>query len=571
MQFFCTIDMVHSRDIILTSDYNPMVMELCIMRTGSNNAGAIKKMSLEEFLGDDTLGDSVWNEDEINLDAISNTTNIDFLKTKSGPDNTESGPNGHSGNRMHNESAFDFHHRGGFGRENDGGSGDSFAMQGPPYIVKFSLLPPRFSDADIHDLFHEKFTKFVKFKLFWELNKNPSIDVVKSGSIFDQNFRKTTKVGFVELYTGRDMDKILKYWSTPLLKIHNIKVEPAEFNDFKEYRTKVELLTDPNDDAGKPYIMARKKSNPFGAAKPVDTQSKILAIEDTVGKLHIEDTRTLRRLSGGETTNGPTSLKSGKVQILKKPKEVSKEAQPSPPPLRYVDVMEKQSGEEQKKKTSPTATTALPSTGDIDVKCSEQTSASLQHNTLILDDNIELQNGGNETGQTSNFSDSEGGYSSGPSHRTYGDQRPQRGGRGGGYSRGNSNKRGGGGTGGGNRGGNGPHQSRYNNKYDSANENENYQPRTYNNHRANQSHDQNQNFNKHSQGQNQSQQNQGFNQEEKRYSMFKPASGFLWENGKNNDGQNHSRGGFNNHNNHRGSRRGGFNNRGRHNNGFTPA
>ena len=37
-------------------------------------------MSLEEFLGDDTLGDSVWNEDEINLDAINNTTNIDVLK-----------------------------------------------------------------------------------------------------------------------------------------------------------------------------------------------------------------------------------------------------------------------------------------------------------------------------------------------------------------------------------------------------------------------------------------------------------------------------------------------------------
>lgn len=47
---------------------------------GSKSNGA-KKMSLEEFLGNDSLGESVWDEEEINLDAInniSNTTNPSF-------------------------------------------------------------------------------------------------------------------------------------------------------------------------------------------------------------------------------------------------------------------------------------------------------------------------------------------------------------------------------------------------------------------------------------------------------------------------------------------------------------
>lgn len=563
-------------------------------------------MSLEEFLGDDTLGDSVWNEDEINLDAITNTTNIDFLKNKSGTDNYDSQANPHNHNfgRGHNQNPFDYHNKGGYGRDHEMGESPSSSMHGPPYIVKFSQLPPKFSDGDIHDLFHEKFTKFVKFKLFWELNKNPSIDMLKSGSVFDLNFKRVTKVGFVELYTGRDMDKILKYWSAPLLKIHNIKVEAAEFADFKEYMTKVELLTDPKDDAGKPYVMPRKKSNPFGAAKPVDTQSKILAIEDKVGKLHIEDTKTLRRLSEGESVN-PVVLKPGKVHILKKPLEemFSKEddGDNSKKPLRYVDVMKK-SGEELKKGSPPTSknSTALPSPKmGKNSLYSNDGHSGMAGNPAGNDPTEDLEGSSKEgAGQTPSdmldnitegaavdgmaeheraftFKDSERNHDSGMPRQSYPDQRQGRGGRGGGYSRGNANgtyRRGG--RGGANRGGSGSYQSRFNNQNED-NENENYQSRKFNNNKTNQPFDQNQNYNGSNQNYSNSnsnqQQNQGYNPDAKRYSMFKPASGFLWENGKNiSSGNQNSRGGFNNHS-HRGTNRGGFNNRNRHNNGFTPA
>lgn len=310
-------------------------------------------MSLEEFLGNDSLGDSVWDEDEINLDAISNTTNIDLFRPKANKTETDNvgsnasdrrlsgqspriGSTGGTGNnnnnnneirRTYQDPAFSmgsipyqrYNNRsqdprlGGHVDMSRGGPSEptnfSDFIPSPPYIVKFFNLPPKFSNFDIEDLFRAKYTKFVKFKLFWEINRNPSIDEVKNGTVFEQNFKRETKVAFVEVYTARDMIKILTQWRAPLKDIYKIDTEPAKFEDFKEYMTKVKLLTDPNDDAGRPYVPPKPRANPFGTAKPVDTQSKILDIEEKMDRLHIEDTTTLRRLSQGELSadgNMPT-------------------------------------------------------------------------------------------------------------------------------------------------------------------------------------------------------------------------------------------------------------------------
>lgn len=464
-------------------------------------------MSLEEFLGDDSLGDSVWNEDDINLDAISNTTNIDLLKGK---------------NRVARQDG-DSHHGFGYPPHGMGDRGESgaFASQGPPYIVKFSQLPPRFSDGDIHDLFHEKYTKFIKFKLFWELNKNPSIATLKEGSVFDQNFKRASKVGFVELYSGRDMDKVLKYWTTPLMKIHNIKLEPAQFDDFKEYRLKGELLTDPRDDASKPYVAPRRKSNPFGAAKPVDTQSKILEIEDKVGKLHIEDTRILRRLSGGD--QGISPLQPGKVTLLRK----SSEDQGKKKPLSYLEVVKK-SAEESKKQASSTHSTASPSpllnratltSTDVDNTAAE----------ILVQEDGENISGGEEDSKNFTFKDLERGHDSTGYQR--GSYQRSRGGRGG-HRGGHNGHRGGRGGRGGSRGG-----SRYQSNRD-HDENENLQSRKS-------SRTPNSGDFRGNQAQNQG---SGAHQDEKRYSMFKPASGFLHETASENSNYKHNyRGGSNNH------------------------
>ncbi|CAI4625200.1 BGP_1a_G0040100.mRNA.1.CDS.1 [Saccharomyces cerevisiae] len=326
-------------------------------------------MSLEEFLGNDTLGESVWDEEDINLDAISNTTNIDILKqTKAGEhqrDGHQQHP--HGGHGPMNRSRFS--NAGPFG----GGSMGDFAnhhhplqhQQGPPYIVKFSDLPPRFSNFDIEDLFQAKFTKFIKFKLFWEINKNPSISTLKSGSIFDQNFKRDSKVAFVELYTSRDMDKILNYWTTPLKEIYHVTTAPAEFEDFKDYSTKVKLLTDPKDDAGKPFITKtqRSKSNPFGSAKPVDTQSKILDIEEKMENLHVEDTTTLRASLIPSSDSMATTATGSKITILKKQtptEEESHSATPTPKPLSYSEVVERSVVNETSKKGTPLSKLGSP-------------------------------------------------------------------------------------------------------------------------------------------------------------------------------------------------------------------
>ena len=127
-------------------------------------------MSLEEFLGNDTLGESVWDEEDINLDAISNTTNIDILKqTKAGEhqrDGHQQHP--HGGHGPMNRSRFS--NAGPFG----GGSMGDFAnhhhplqhQQGPPYIVKFSDLPPRFPTLTLKIFFKQSLPSLLSSNCF---------------------------------------------------------------------------------------------------------------------------------------------------------------------------------------------------------------------------------------------------------------------------------------------------------------------------------------------------------------------------------------------------------------------
>ncbi|GAV54059.1 hypothetical protein ZYGR_0AK05610 [Zygosaccharomyces rouxii] len=552
-------------------------------------------MSLEEFLGDDSLGDSVWNEDDINLDAITNTTNIDILKTK-----TQKQQVGGSGESRSNSFGYRSpppHHN---VVEGPGYAGDKInaVPMGPPYIVKFSQLPPNFASVDIDDLFHEKFTKFNKCKMFWELNPNPSIATLNSGTVFEQNFKRENKVAFVELITGRDMDKILKYWTQPLLKYYNIKVEPAQFGDFNEYNAKVKLLTDPRDDASKPYIPPKPrqtskshKSNPFGSAKPVDTQSKILEIEEKVGKLHVEDTSTLRRISGSEPSNPQQQHQQHqhKVTLLKKPHEEvsasSSSAIEEPPakPLSYLQVIKKTAEETKKSPSNSSATTRLssPATNPATIATappatttstattsttnpistadpsSSNSSTSMEKgsaNTPSLDDGVVRYDNHNQYQQKQhhknnyNYNNYHNDNHQHQPYQTDGEDRPY-------YKRAsfpdntNTFRGRGGGRGGSFRRGNGPRGGGF--RY--QNHSRRGGPSNYNSSSSG-------SFNNYN---NQQQDGKNYPQDEKRYSIFKPASGFLWENGNDKTTNIHSQRGGNSN---RGSYRGGRN---RRNNGFT--
>lgn len=205
-------------------------------------------MSLEEFLGDESLGKSMWSEEDFNIDSINNTTNIDLLKKDIEHGSRQPAP------------AFGSPYGG------PGGLQSGMGNPAPPYIIKFLNLPPIFANSDLEDLFNAKFTKFKKFKIFWELNKNPSIQSLVSGSKLEQHFIMDSKVAFVEVFSFRDMDKILKYWATPLKEIYNLTIIPADFQDFKEYVSKMEELVkesviDSSNDPAKPHKPNKSKSH----------------------------------------------------------------------------------------------------------------------------------------------------------------------------------------------------------------------------------------------------------------------------------------------------------------------
>lgn len=552
-------------------------------------------MSLEEFLGDDSLGDSVWNEDDINLDAISNTTNIDILKSKtqkqqgSGNNEHPSRPFGYRSPPLHHSNLVDGDGTNSTSSDNNANVKPYVIPTGPPYIVKFSQLPPNFAAVDIDDLFHEKFTKYKKCKMFWELNPNPSIATLNTGTVFEQNFKREGKVSFVEVITGRDMDKILKYWTQPLLKYYNIKVEPAQFADFNEYNAKVKLLTDPRDDATKPYIPPKSrqsskssKSNPFGSARPVDTQSKILDIEEKVGKLHVEDTSTLRRISDSDPSNPEQHQQ--RVTILKKPHEEesasSSSAIEEPPakPLSYLQVIKKTAEESKKSSSSSSLTTRLSSPvtnpvatassatapaatipsstndGTTQEASSSSPPPSLLEKSFTASSVLEDRDGGtndhNQRHQNSNNYHHNNGYHQ-QNHHQGSEDRPYY--KRTSYSDGNTSFRGRRGSRGGSfRRGNGPRGGARGGGFRYQNENRRGGISNHNN-------SFNGSFNNH----HNQQDGKNHSQEEKHYSIFKPASGFLWEGGNDKpmNGPSQRGGHFG-----RGSYRGGRN---RRNNGFT--
>ncbi|CCH58491.1 hypothetical protein TBLA_0A07000 [Henningerozyma blattae CBS 6284] len=287
----------------------------------------MKQMSLEEFLENDTLGESVWNEDDINIDAINENPLNNTISNK--PKIEKSVENEISTKKEPIRPTKTVQPP-----PHDTSKDEPIIIEGPPYMIKFSNLPPKFSDFDIEDLFNAKQTRLVKYKLYWELEKYPSISILKNGSIFDQNFKRTAKVSFVEVMNLHDADKILRFWKIPLLELYKIKVEPAEFTDFQNYLKKQQILTDliskdPRDNPSKSYIPPKPKPNPFGSAKPVDTQSKMLDIENKISNFHVEDTAVLRKLSEGslaigkETPNQTNPHPKEKIKVLKRDQKLS--------------------------------------------------------------------------------------------------------------------------------------------------------------------------------------------------------------------------------------------------------
>lgn len=107
------------------------------------------------------------------------------------------------------------------------GGGSSYNRQmglhdnGPPYIVKLHNLPVTATDGFVEDLFHSRFTPFVKFKIV----ADPSSNILETHII--------KRVAFVELDSFQEMNKVLKWQDLYFKAGRRVVTEMADFQDFQ--------------------------------------------------------------------------------------------------------------------------------------------------------------------------------------------------------------------------------------------------------------------------------------------------------------------------------------------------
>ncbi|RKP28362.1 hypothetical protein METBISCDRAFT_25130 [Metschnikowia bicuspidata] len=151
-----------------------------------------KKMSLQEFVTDETYGGS-WADYDIDLASIS----VPIEK-----------------NRAH-------HSSGGYGSGR--GAPSVGPDRGPPYIVKILHIPVDSDLLFIDDLFRSRFTKHVKGRVLVD----PQSEPLRTGTVY--------KVAFVELASFADQNRVLKWQDLVYRGSRRLAVEVADFNDFQHY------------------------------------------------------------------------------------------------------------------------------------------------------------------------------------------------------------------------------------------------------------------------------------------------------------------------------------------------
>ena len=252
-----------------------------------------------------------------------------------------------------------------FGGGHSGG-GYAHGDDGPPYIIKLVNLPISGDDSFVEDLFHSRYTQYVKFKIV--------VDPVSN--ILETKIIK--KVAFVELHSFQDLQKTLKWTDLYYKDRRKVIVEKADFRDFQhciqfnqQHEQDIREITEdfmnqknqpfnhnhanngygsperlhsnmrllhkggplnphaqihsqpPLGHAHHPHLSALelpplqppkpadppKKFNPFGAAKPVDVVAKQHEIEK---KLIMVNHTTIKTI-GEETPKEPPQLKRSSV------------------------------------------------------------------------------------------------------------------------------------------------------------------------------------------------------------------------------------------------------------------
>ncbi|KAH3661894.1 hypothetical protein OGAPHI_006073 [Ogataea philodendri] len=266
-------------------------------------------MSLSEFYADESLGGS-WADDDIDINSIAVSLHkpADSSSFSRHGDRGQFGQFGHYSSGPDNDRMFD-----GRGR-NDG----MFRDLKPPYIAKFTNLPEHSTGKLMIELFGSRFTRFEKCKVLKDPHPpTPRFNISSSGKV-------ERKCAYVQVESVRELQKVLK-WNDIFIDRLRINVDIADFQDFMDVQQynkdigyddeaeekkqaeapaapkpeeKRKIATNPANASNGPKAVTesnvandlngaaasaqppKPKPNPFGNAKPVDTASKLLALEN---------------------------------------------------------------------------------------------------------------------------------------------------------------------------------------------------------------------------------------------------------------------------------------------------
>lgn len=208
---------------------------------------------------------------------------------------------------------------------------------GPPYIVKFFGLPLTCNDDFVQDIFSSRYTPYVKFRIMIE----PMSDL-RSGPL--------KKVAFVELKDYELLTKALKWQDLYYKGGRKVGVELANFDNFqdctnftREHATEIAQIEEEwkaekqnlhsqhphftrnrgklplpahgrlseadksgsiekNSEAehSPPHQVPKKKPNPFGSAKPVDTLSREKEMDKKLVPINHTTVKTMGDNGAGE-------------------------------------------------------------------------------------------------------------------------------------------------------------------------------------------------------------------------------------------------------------------------------
>ncbi|KAH3681246.1 hypothetical protein WICPIJ_007792 [Wickerhamomyces pijperi] len=299
----------------------------------SNHNNKKKKQSLKDFLSDESYGHMNWADDD---DYDPSTIAL---------------PTFNNGGHYHDNLTYQSNSYSEFGssRFNHNQPYHLNSMTGPnspPYIAKLTNIPSYFGIADIEDLFSSRFMKYQKLKVFWEIN----FEVLQISPDPLEALNHHKKAAFVELGTHQDLNKVLNWRDLYLDNgMGKVMTMLGNFQDFKTYNDLHQRVSE-EDDPSLPFNRRRvnmrkpinppqhnidhqfqrpfqpirqpniqhqpkredfpvfeqplqhqqaptqrRKSNPFGNAKPVDTLSRQLELESKLKDLEINKT-TFRTL-----------------------------------------------------------------------------------------------------------------------------------------------------------------------------------------------------------------------------------------------------------------------------------